>query len=68
MSSSNETAQYAAARVISFKEAAALAGLSVSTFKQLITNRDGPRLTRLSERRRGVRLSDFTRWLDERAA
>jgi predicted DNA-binding transcriptional regulator AlpA len=53
-------------RVISISEWATLAGFSHATAKREIAAGRGPRLLRLSPRRRGVRLSDHVKWLDER--
>jgi predicted DNA-binding transcriptional regulator AlpA len=59
--------QLGADRVVSIREWAALAGVSHRTAKRLLAAGDGPPLLRLSERCRGIRLSDHDAWLDARA-
>lgn len=58
--------QLGADRIVSFDVWCQLAGISLSTGKRLVSAGNGPRLTRTSERRKGVRISDHMRWLDER--
>jgi len=53
-------------RVLTVKESAAFAALSLSTFKRIIRAGDGPAIVKLSERRIGIREGDLTRWLAER--
>ena len=53
--------------VLSYKEFAALTGLSVPTLRRLINTGDGPVVTRLSPRRLGIRVSHGDAWLDSRA-
>jgi len=45
-----------------------LAGVSLATLRRLIRAGDGPQVTRLSERRVGIRGRHGTTWLDSRAA
>lgn len=59
--------QAAAARVVSLRTAAALAGISTVTLRRLIASGNGPRVLRLSERRLGIRVSDLRDWLESRA-
>ena len=54
-------------RVLSLSQFAEAAGFSKSTAKRLVREGLGPIITRVSPRRRGVRISDFQRWLDSRA-
>jgi hypothetical protein len=42
-------------------------GISLATGRRLVAAGDGPRVTRLSERRIGVRERDHLAWLDARA-
>jgi predicted DNA-binding transcriptional regulator AlpA len=53
-------------RVISLKQAADYADLSVATLRRLIERGDGPPLTLLSPRRQGIRESHLTTWLNSR--
>jgi predicted DNA-binding transcriptional regulator AlpA len=53
-------------RVLTVKESAEWAGLSLSTFKRLQRDGEGPAIVQLSERRIGIRFIDLTRWLAER--
>jgi len=46
-------------RYLSLAEVAALDGVSMSTFKRIVKSGEGPRLTRISQRRWGIRQSDY---------
>ena len=50
-------------RVVSLKETAAICDLSVATLRRVIAAGRGPKLTRLSARRVGVRQSHRETWL-----
>jgi hypothetical protein len=50
--------------VRTFKETAALASISVATLKRLIRDGFGPRVTQISERRKGITDSDRISWLE----
>ena len=54
-------------RVESLSDFASRAGISLSTLRRMIDRGQGPVVTRLSERKVGIRLSHGTRWLDARA-
>jgi predicted DNA-binding transcriptional regulator AlpA len=54
-------------RVRSLKERAAEAGFSYWTLHRQIKNGTGPKLTRLSPRRLGIRGDHWLQWLDSRA-
>jgi predicted DNA-binding transcriptional regulator AlpA len=49
------------------RETAAILGVSDHTLRRLIRRGDGPLVTRLSERKVGVRDSDREAWLTARA-
>jgi predicted DNA-binding transcriptional regulator AlpA len=51
--------------VRSLKETAAIAGISAATLRRLIKAGIGPRVTQISERRRGVTDADRQVWLEE---
>jgi predicted DNA-binding transcriptional regulator AlpA len=53
--------------VRSFQVTAELLGISVPTLRRMISAGTGPTVTRLSERRVGIRDSHRTAWLDARA-
>jgi predicted DNA-binding transcriptional regulator AlpA len=55
-------------RVYSLAFIADLAGISLATLRRLIRAGDGPQLTRISERRVGIRGRHGTAWLDARVA
>jgi predicted DNA-binding transcriptional regulator AlpA len=55
-------------RVMSLAELAQLTGLSVVTIRRCIANRTGPPVTKLSERRIGVRVRHALAWLDARTS
>jgi hypothetical protein len=50
--------------VRSFKETAALASISVATLKRLVRDGIGPRVTQISQRRKGITDSDRISWLE----
>ena len=52
--------------VISINEFSKLAGVSIATARRLIAAQDGPIVTRLSQRRLGVRMRHVREWLDAR--
>jgi predicted DNA-binding transcriptional regulator AlpA len=54
-------------RVRSYPETAEIAGISLATFRRLLKAGKGPRVTALSEKRRGVSDRDREAWLEERA-
>jgi predicted DNA-binding transcriptional regulator AlpA len=54
-------------RVRSYPETAEIVGISLATFRRLIKAGKGPRITALSEKRRGVSDRDREAWLEERA-
>lgn len=53
-------------RVRTWREAAALTGLSVATLRRLVDRGEGPAVTQLSDRRVGFRESHLNKWLDRR--
>jgi predicted DNA-binding transcriptional regulator AlpA len=55
-------------RVLTLSEFAKLAGISVVTLRRRIAAHDGPIVTKLSERRLGIRLRHAREWLDARAS
>ena len=54
-------------RVTPFERWCERAGISLSTGRRLVAAGVGPRVTRLSERRIGVRERDHLAWLDARS-
>jgi hypothetical protein len=52
-------------RIMSFEVWCLLANVSVSTGKRIIKAGRGPKLTHMSERCQGVRVSHHHEWLDE---
>jgi hypothetical protein len=54
-------------RVNSFADWCARIGVSPATGRRLLASNAGPRVTRLSERRIGIRERDHVAWLDARA-
>jgi predicted DNA-binding transcriptional regulator AlpA len=54
-------------RVLSLREVAEAAGISVMTLRRRITEGSGPKITRVSDRRVGIRRGHFREWLDLRA-
>ena len=51
------------ARVRSLRETAEIAGISLSTFRRVIADGNGPTITWISPRRRGVRDDHREEWL-----
>lgn len=54
-------------RVESFKQFCDRNGVGLSTLKRLIARGEGPTVTVLSERRKGIRASHAKEWLESRA-
>jgi predicted DNA-binding transcriptional regulator AlpA len=65
--SDHESGALAADRVYSLAYFADVVGISLPTLRRLINRGVGPQLTKLSERRIGVRGRHGTAWLDGRA-
>jgi predicted DNA-binding transcriptional regulator AlpA len=61
-------ADVARARVLSLERSAAFCDLSPATLERLIAANQGPRVVRLSARRRGCRMGDLIDWLDARVS
>jgi hypothetical protein len=55
-------------RVLTLSEFANLAGISPVTLRRRIAAGDGPIITKLSERRLGIRVRHAREWLDARAS
>lgn len=55
-------------QVLTLPEFAKIAGISVVTLRRRISAHDGPIITRLSERRIGIRVRHGRAWLDARAS
>ena len=55
-------------RILTIQEFCALASFSPATFRRLVARGEGPRVTRLSDRRRGIRGKHAKAWLDARSA
>jgi predicted DNA-binding transcriptional regulator AlpA len=55
-------------RVLTLSEFAKLAGISPVTLRRRIAAGDGPIITKLSERRLGIRVRHAREWLDARAS
>ena len=55
-------------RVLTLTEFAKLAGISLVTLRRRIAAGDGPIITKLSERRLGIRVRHAREWLDARAS
>ena len=55
-------------RVTSFAAWCEAVGISLATGRRLIASGDGPVITRLSDRRIGIRGRDHVEWLNRRAA
>jgi hypothetical protein len=53
-------------RVLTLSEFAKIAGISLVTLRRRIAARDGPIVTKLSERRLGIRVRHGREWLDAR--
>jgi hypothetical protein len=54
-------------RVLTLSEFAKIAGISLVTLRRRIAAHDGPTVTKLSERRLGIRVRHAREWLDARA-
>jgi hypothetical protein len=54
-------------RVVSVRTWAGLANVSYSTAKWLLAHEQGPKVTRLSPHRMGIRLSHYHEWLEARS-
>ena len=54
-------------RVSSFREWCKRVGVSEKTGRRLLASKKGPRVTRLSENRIGIRERDHLAWLDSRS-
>jgi predicted DNA-binding transcriptional regulator AlpA len=59
-------AELGAERVVSIQDWAHLAGISHRTARRMIVEGDGPPVLKLSERLRGIRVSDHNAWLAAR--
>ena len=55
-------------KVMTFAEVAHAAGISLSTLRREIARGSGPEVISLSPRRKGVRSTDYNRWLDARTS
>lgn len=55
-------------RVLTLSEFANIAGISLVTLRRRIAAHDGPIITKLSERRIGIRVRHAREWLDARAS
>lgn len=55
-------------RVLTLSEFAKIAGISLVTLRRRIAAHDGPVITKLSERRLGIRVRHAREWLDARAS
>jgi predicted DNA-binding transcriptional regulator AlpA len=55
-------------RVLTLSEFAKIAGISLVTLRRRIAALDGPIVTKLSERRLGIRVRHAREWLDARAS
>jgi predicted DNA-binding transcriptional regulator AlpA len=53
-------------RVFSFHQFCELSGFSPRTGRRLIESGDGPKITKLSDRRIGIREDHYREWLDSR--
>lgn len=53
-------------RIISVKQWCEAAGFCLSTGKSILQRKQGPTLTRISERRVGIRVRDYQAWADAR--
>ena len=54
--------------VLTLSQFASIAGISLVTLRRLIARGEGPAVTQLSTRRRGVRVSHARAWLDSRTS
>jgi len=55
-------------RVLTLAEFSQIAGISLITLRRRIAAHDGPIITKLSERRIGIRVRHAREWLDARAS
>jgi predicted DNA-binding transcriptional regulator AlpA len=55
-------------QILSLRQAAGIAGVSVSTLLRRMAAGEGPQVTRLSPRRCGVRVDHLRQWLDDCAS
>jgi predicted DNA-binding transcriptional regulator AlpA len=55
-------------RVLTLSEFAEIAGISLVTLRRMIAAHNGPIVTKLSERRLGIRVRHAREWLDTRAS
>jgi predicted DNA-binding transcriptional regulator AlpA len=55
-------------RVLTLSEFVKIAGISLVTLRRMIAAHDGPIVTKLSERRLGIRVRHAREWLDARAS
>jgi predicted DNA-binding transcriptional regulator AlpA len=53
-------------RILSFSECTHRAGVSLATWRRILERGEGPKIVKVTPRRRGVRESAFVKWLDER--
>jgi predicted DNA-binding transcriptional regulator AlpA len=53
-------------RMLRVEEVAARMGWSTRTLERLCASGEGPPITRMSARRRGIRVDHFRQWLDQR--
>jgi hypothetical protein len=53
-------------RVFSFNKFCELSGFSPRTGRRLLVSGDGPKVTKLSDRRIGIREDHYREWLDKR--
>jgi predicted DNA-binding transcriptional regulator AlpA len=61
-----ESSDFYENRILSLPSVAQLASLSLSTLRREIQRGTGPKITRISRRRVGVRRADVRLWLIER--
>ena len=54
-------------RVLSLREIAEMSNISLATLRRQIKRGQGPTITKVGLRKRGVRLQHARAWLDERA-
>ena len=55
-------------RVLTLSQFASNAGISLVTLRRLIARGEGPTVTKLSERRLGIRVRHAREWVDARAS
>ena len=66
--STNDANTALVTKVMTFSEVAEAAGISLSTLRREIARGAGPAVVSLSPRRKGVRSSDYHRWLYSRTS